>query len=61
MAGVFQVMALGVSALNEGDVDPSFIAKLSKIATTEKISSNVHYFVLMVFVSHCLVVDTSWT
>jgi hypothetical protein len=61
MAGVFQVMALGVSALNEGDVDPSFMAKLAKIATTEMISSKVHYFVLMVFVSHCLVGDTSWT
>ncbi|KAF9680217.1 hypothetical protein SADUNF_Sadunf06G0098200 [Salix dunnii] len=47
MAGVFQVMALGVSALNEGDVDPSFMAKLAKIATTEMISSKVHYFVLM--------------
>ncbi|KAJ6331286.1 hypothetical protein OIU76_009794 [Salix suchowensis] len=39
MAGVFQVSALGVSALNEGDVDPSFMAKLAKIATTEMISS----------------------
>ncbi|KAJ6746741.1 MAESTRO-RELATED HEAT DOMAIN-CONTAINING [Salix koriyanagi] len=39
MAGVFQVSALGVSALKEGDVDPSFMAKLAKIATTEMISS----------------------
>lgn len=61
MAGVFQVSALGVSALKEGDVDPSFMAKLAKIATTEMISSKVHYFVLMVFVFHCLVGDVCCT
>ncbi|XP_021677399.2 protein SHOOT GRAVITROPISM 6 isoform X1 [Hevea brasiliensis] len=39
VAGVFQVMALGVRALDKRDVDPSYMAKLAKIATTEMISS----------------------
>ncbi|KAG2686383.1 hypothetical protein I3760_09G003000 [Carya illinoinensis] len=39
MAGVFQVMAFGVRALDKKDVDPSFMAKLAKIATAEMISS----------------------
>ncbi|EXC30892.1 Cytochrome P450 93A2 [Morus notabilis] len=39
MAGVFQVMAFGVRALDKKDLDPSFKAKLSKIATAEMISS----------------------
>ncbi|EXC25623.1 Transcriptional regulator ATRX [Morus notabilis] len=41
MAGVFQVMALGVRALDKKDLDPSFKAKLAKIATAEMISSKV--------------------
>lgn len=43
MAGVFQVMAFGVGALDKKDVDPSFMAKLAKIATLEMISSKVFY------------------
>ncbi|XP_038697854.1 protein SHOOT GRAVITROPISM 6 isoform X2 [Tripterygium wilfordii] len=39
MAGVFQVMALSVSALDERDVDPPYMTKLAKIATAEIISS----------------------
>ncbi|CAL0309908.1 unnamed protein product [Lupinus luteus] len=39
MAGVFQVMAFGVRALDKRDVDPAFMAKLAKIATAEMISS----------------------
>ncbi|XP_024019296.1 uncharacterized protein LOC21405224 isoform X1 [Morus notabilis] len=39
MAGVFQVMAFGVRVLDKKDLDPSFKAKLAKIATAEMISS----------------------
>ncbi|XP_050226540.1 protein SHOOT GRAVITROPISM 6 [Mercurialis annua] len=39
LAGVFQVMALGVRALDKRDVDPSYMAKLAKIATSEMIST----------------------
>ncbi|POO01805.1 Coatomer beta subunit [Trema orientale] len=39
MAGVFQVMAFGVRALDKKDVDPFFMVKLAKIATAEMISS----------------------
>ncbi|KAK8588730.1 hypothetical protein V6N12_023151 [Hibiscus sabdariffa] len=39
MAGVFQVMAFGVRALDKKDIDASYIAKLAKIATAEIISS----------------------
>lgn len=39
IAGVFQVMAVGVRALDERDVDSAFMAKLAKIATSEMISS----------------------
>ncbi|PON31771.1 Coatomer beta subunit [Parasponia andersonii] len=39
MAGVFQVMAFGVRALDKKDADPSFMVKLAKIATAEMISS----------------------
>ncbi|XP_059462470.1 protein SHOOT GRAVITROPISM 6 isoform X2 [Corylus avellana] len=39
MAGVFQVMAFGVRALDKKDVDPPFMAKLAKIATAEMITS----------------------
>ncbi|XP_015574858.1 protein SHOOT GRAVITROPISM 6 isoform X1 [Ricinus communis] len=39
MAGVFQVMAIGVKALDKRYVDPSYMAKLAKIATSEMISS----------------------
>ena len=46
MAGVFQVMAFGVRALDEKDVDSSFMAKLAKIATAEMISSKVSKLVL---------------
>ncbi|PNX79899.1 hypothetical protein L195_g035889 [Trifolium pratense] len=41
MAGVFQVMAFGVRALDERDVDYAFMGKLAKIATSEMISSKV--------------------
>lgn len=53
MAAVFQVMALGVRALDKRDVDPAYMAKLAKIATTEMISSKVHccslYFSIAIF------------
>ncbi|XP_061352593.1 protein SHOOT GRAVITROPISM 6 isoform X2 [Gastrolobium bilobum] len=39
MAGVFQVMAFGVRALDKRDVDSAFMSKLAKIATAEIISS----------------------
>ncbi|KAJ4705027.1 protein SHOOT GRAVITROPISM 6-like [Melia azedarach] len=39
MAGIFQVMAFGVRALDQKDTEPAFMAKLSKIATAEMISS----------------------
>ncbi|GMI96611.1 hypothetical protein HRI_003330400 [Hibiscus trionum] len=39
MAGVFQVMAFGVRALDRNDIDASYIGKLAKIATAEIISS----------------------
>ncbi|KAG4916386.1 hypothetical protein JHK87_053943 [Glycine soja] len=41
MAGVFQVMAFGVRALDKKDVDSAFMAKLAKIATAELISSKM--------------------
>ncbi|KAJ1418919.1 protein SHOOT GRAVITROPISM 6 isoform X1 [Sesbania bispinosa] len=41
MAGVFQVMAFGVRALDKRDVDSAFMTKLAKIATAEMISSKV--------------------
>lgn len=44
MAGVFQVMAFGVRALDKKDVDPPFMAKLAKMATAEMISSKVCCF-----------------
>lgn len=44
MAGVFQVMAFGVRALDKKDVDSAFMAKLAKIATAELISSKVLCF-----------------
>ncbi|PQQ19778.1 protein SHOOT GRAVITROPISM 6 [Prunus yedoensis var. nudiflora] len=39
MAGVFQVMAYGVRALDKDEVDPLFMSKIAKIATAEIISS----------------------
>ncbi|KDO46985.1 hypothetical protein CISIN_1g018728mg [Citrus sinensis] len=39
MAGIFQVMAFAVRALDENDIDPAFMSKLSRIATAEMISS----------------------
>ncbi|PON35456.1 hypothetical protein PanWU01x14_336100 [Parasponia andersonii] len=44
MAWVFQVMAVGVRALGNKDVDPSFMVKLAKIATAETISSKESFF-----------------
>lgn len=41
MAGVFQVMAFSVQALDTRDIDKGFMAKLAKIATAEIISSKV--------------------
>lgn len=45
MAGVFQVMAFAVRALDEKDIDPAFMSKLSRIATAEMISSKVLYII----------------
>ncbi|XP_021743434.1 protein SHOOT GRAVITROPISM 6-like isoform X1 [Chenopodium quinoa] len=39
MAGLFQVMAFGVKALNKEDADHTYMSKLLKIATSEMISS----------------------
>ncbi|CAN8284973.1 unnamed protein product [Cochlearia groenlandica] len=39
MAGVFQVMAFSVGALEKGESDATFMGKLAKIATAEIISS----------------------
>lgn len=39
MAGLFQVMAYGVRALDKEDADQSFMSKLAKIATSEIIST----------------------
>jgi hypothetical protein len=39
MAGVFQVMAFSVGALEKGESDSVFMGKLAKIATAEIISS----------------------
>ena len=44
MAGIFQVMAFGVRAIDSNDVDPPFMAKLAKIATAEMISSKVRVY-----------------
>lgn len=51
MAGIFQVMAFGVQALDERDVDPAFMAKLAKIATAELISSKVLCFLFFLLES----------
>lgn len=45
MAGIFQVMAFAVRALDEKDIDPAFMSKLSRIATAEMISSKVLYII----------------
>ncbi|XP_024985036.1 protein SHOOT GRAVITROPISM 6 isoform X2 [Cynara cardunculus var. scolymus] len=39
IAGVFQVMSIAIGALEEGEVDTSYMAKLAKLATAEIISS----------------------
>ncbi|KAK3013387.1 hypothetical protein RJ639_010056 [Escallonia herrerae] len=39
IAGVFQVMSVAIHALDNHDVDPSYMAKLAKLATAEVISS----------------------
>ncbi|PQM40427.1 protein SHOOT GRAVITROPISM 6 isoform X2 [Prunus yedoensis var. nudiflora] len=41
MAGVFQVMAYRVRALDKDEVDPLFMSKIANIATADIISSNV--------------------
>ncbi|XP_019243060.1 PREDICTED: protein SHOOT GRAVITROPISM 6 isoform X1 [Nicotiana attenuata] len=39
IAGLFQVMSVAIQALDKGDVDPNYLAKLAKIATSEVIST----------------------
>lgn len=39
MAGVFEVMAFGVRALDRRDIDSTFLVKLARMATAEMISS----------------------
>ncbi|KAK3043027.1 hypothetical protein RJ639_002595 [Escallonia herrerae] len=39
IAGVFQVMSVAIHALDNHNVDPSYMAKLAKLATAEVISS----------------------
>ncbi|XP_071701301.1 protein SHOOT GRAVITROPISM 6 [Rutidosis leptorrhynchoides] len=39
IAGVFQVMSIAIDALEEGEVDTVYMAKLAKLATAEIISS----------------------
>lgn len=46
MAGVFQVMAVAIRALDKRDADPHDMAKLAKIATAEMISSKVETSVI---------------
>lgn len=41
MAGVFLVMARAVRAMEPKDVDPTYMVKLAKIATSEMITSKV--------------------
>ncbi|KAK4272815.1 hypothetical protein QN277_021318 [Acacia crassicarpa] len=45
MAEIFQVMAYGVRALDKRKIDKSFMAKLSKIATSEILPSKVSVFI----------------
>lgn len=39
MAGIFQVMSVGIQVMSTPDIDPVFMSKLAKIATAEMISS----------------------
>ncbi|XP_075086353.1 protein SHOOT GRAVITROPISM 6 isoform X2 [Nicotiana tabacum] len=39
IAGLFQVMSVAIQALDKGDIDPNYLAKLAKIATSEVIST----------------------
>ncbi|KAM3325089.1 protein SHOOT GRAVITROPISM 6 isoform X1 [Capsicum chacoense] len=39
IAGLFQVMSVAIQALDKGDVDNNYLAKLAKIATSEVIST----------------------
>lgn len=41
IAGLFQVMSVAIKALDKGDVDHNYLAKLAKIATSEVISTKV--------------------
>lgn len=41
MAGVFQVMAFAVQAIEKNDLEPSLMSKLAKFATSEMITSKV--------------------
>ena len=41
IAGVFKVMSISISALEEGEVDTAYTTKLAKLATAEIISSKV--------------------
>lgn len=41
MAGVFQVMACAVKAIEKSEIDLSLMEKLIKIATSEMITSKV--------------------
>ena len=41
IAGLFQVMSVAIQALDKGDVDHNYLAKLAKIATSEVISTKV--------------------
>lgn len=54
MAGIFEVMAFAVRSLDKKDIDPAFMAKLSKIATAEMISTKVIYVVKALVVSYSL-------
>ncbi|CAI9299621.1 unnamed protein product [Lactuca saligna] len=42
IAGVFKVMSISISALEEGEVDTAYMTKLAKLATAEIISSKVY-------------------
>lgn len=41
VAGVFQVMAFAVQAIEKKDLEPSLMSKLAKFATSEMITSKV--------------------
>ena len=46
MAGVFDVMACAVRAMDRKDVDPAFMDRLAKMVTAEMVTSKVTFLFL---------------